>query len=225
MKVVRPGGCRPTGRPDIRSASSLAIARPRPEPWASSAVKNGSKIALAFARRDPRPPSSRTASGRSPLSRCAPRRDVGARRRVGERVVDQDRARSGPRAPGSHVASIGSPGRRSSSASRAGRARLELAGDQRGTARRGRPARGAARASRPPAATGRAGRPTACAVASTCSRTCARNRRRVSASSSSSSSSSTKPPSEKIGVRSSCEAVAMNFLRARRAGAAGAACR
>ncbi len=34
------------------------------------------------------------------------------------------------------------------------------------------------------------------------------------ASSSSSSSSSTKPPSEKIGVRSSCEAVAMNFLRA-----------
>ena len=48
---------------------------------------------------------------------------------------------------------------------------------------------------------------------STCSDTWSRNRRRVSGSRSSSSSSSTNPPSEKIGVRSSCEAVAMNFLR------------
>ncbi len=36
----------------------------------------------------------------------------------------------------------------------------------------------------------------------------------MSGSRSSSSSSSTNPPKEKIGVRSSCEAVAMNFLRA-----------
>ena len=49
---------------------------------------------------------------------------------------------------------------------------------------------------------------------STWSRTCSTNWRRVSSSSSSSASSSRKPPSEKIGVRSSCEAVAMNCLRA-----------
>ena len=49
---------------------------------------------------------------------------------------------------------------------------------------------------------------------STWPRTCSRNRGRVSGSRSASSSSSTNPPSEKIGVRSSCDAVAMNFLRA-----------
>ena len=49
---------------------------------------------------------------------------------------------------------------------------------------------------------------------STCSRIVARNSSRVSSSRSSSWSSSTKPPSEKIGVRSSCEALAMNSLRA-----------
>ena len=48
----------------------------------------------------------------------------------------------------------------------------------------------------------------------TCSRTTPTNSRRVSSSSSSSSSSSRKPPSEKIGVRSSCEAVAMKRRRA-----------
>ena len=40
------------------------------------------------------------------------------------------------------------------------------------------------------------------------------NSARASGSGSSSSSSSTKPPSEAIGVRSSCEALAMNSLRA-----------
>ena len=49
---------------------------------------------------------------------------------------------------------------------------------------------------------------------STCSRIVSTNSRRVSSSRSSSWSSSTKPASEKIGVRSSCEAVAMNSLRA-----------
>ena len=49
---------------------------------------------------------------------------------------------------------------------------------------------------------------------STCCLTWSRKRLRVSGSRSSSSSSSTNPPSEKIGVRSSCDAVAMNFLRA-----------
>ena len=50
---------------------------------------------------------------------------------------------------------------------------------------------------------------------STWPRSCSRNWRRVSSSRSSSASSSRKPPSEKIGVRSSCDAVAMNCLRAR----------
>ena len=50
---------------------------------------------------------------------------------------------------------------------------------------------------------------------STCSRIARRNSSRVSGSSCSSWSSSTNPPSEKIGVRSSCEAFAMNSLRAR----------
>ncbi len=49
---------------------------------------------------------------------------------------------------------------------------------------------------------------------STCSAIVSRNSRLVSSSSSSSRSSSTKPPSEKIGVRSSCDAVATNSLRA-----------
>ena len=48
----------------------------------------------------------------------------------------------------------------------------------------------------------------------TCSRIVRTNSARASGSGSSSSSSSTNPPSEKIGVRSSCEALAMNCLRA-----------
>ena len=49
---------------------------------------------------------------------------------------------------------------------------------------------------------------------STCSRIVARNSARVSSSSSSSVISSRNPPREKSGVRSSCEALAMNSLRA-----------
>ena len=48
----------------------------------------------------------------------------------------------------------------------------------------------------------------------TCSLIVSMNSRRVASSRSSSCSSSTKPASEKMGVRSSCEAVAMNSLRA-----------
>ena len=48
---------------------------------------------------------------------------------------------------------------------------------------------------------------------STCSRIVRTNSARAAGSGSSSSSSSTKPPSEKIGVRSSCEALAMNSWR------------
>ena len=44
VNTVSPG-CESTRRwPDIRSASSLAMVRPRPEPCVSSAVKKGSKI-------------------------------------------------------------------------------------------------------------------------------------------------------------------------------------
>ena len=49
---------------------------------------------------------------------------------------------------------------------------------------------------------------------STCSRIVRTNSARASGSGSSSSSSSTNPESEKIGVRSSCDALAMNSLRA-----------
>ena len=49
---------------------------------------------------------------------------------------------------------------------------------------------------------------------STCSVIVSRNSRRVASSRSSSRKSSRKPPSEKIGVRSSCEALAMNSRRA-----------
>ena len=50
---------------------------------------------------------------------------------------------------------------------------------------------------------------------STCSRIVSRNSWRVASSTSSSAISSRKPPSENSGVRSSCEALAMNSLRAR----------
>jgi hypothetical protein len=38
MKAVSPGTDTTVRRPDMRSASSDAIASPSPEPWASSAV-------------------------------------------------------------------------------------------------------------------------------------------------------------------------------------------
>ena len=116
---------------------------------------------------------------------------------------------------GSHTASTGSPARRSSSCdSCAASAGTNSAATRRGElADVGRLGPQLERA-RPPAATGRAGRWPACRRRSTCSRSWSRNCARVSSSRSSSSSSSRKPPSEKIGVRSSCEAVAMKRLRA-----------
>ena len=95
-----------------------------------------------------------------------------------------------------------------------GRGRGELVRRSVARAAAARPARARARASRRRAARGRAGRSSSFCSRSTCSRIVARNSARVSSSSSSSWSSSTNPPSEKIGVRSSCEAFAMNSLRA-----------
>ena len=164
--------------------------------------------------RIPRPESA-TSRVTCPSSRAAETTIVRARRRVHERVVEQDPHRPARRAPGR-------------TRSRSGRARpatVQL-----------RP-----RAPPPPGvnspATSRASWPTSVGsgrsssapdssrerssssvaslrIRSTWPRSCARNCARVSSSSSSSSSSSRKPPSEKIGVRSSCEAEAMNCLRA-----------
>ena len=124
-------------------------------------------------------------------------------------------ARSARRAPGRSAPRSGAPGRRISRcescwASTGSNSELtERASSARST--------GSGRSSSEPASRReRSSRSTdSFASRSTCWRTCARKRRRVSSSSSSSSSSSTKPPSEKSGVRSSCEAVAMNCLRAR----------
>src|SRR3954469_9166975 len=54
-KVVRPGTLSADSSPAMRSASSWAIARPRPEPWASSEVKKGSKMRDMAARLMPVP--------------------------------------------------------------------------------------------------------------------------------------------------------------------------
>ena len=99
-------------------------------------------------------------------------------------------------------------------ASRGRRPRGRTPGRPRERARRGRRP-----AARPPsrrrrAWRGRGGRSVSFVSRSTCSRMVWTNSARASGSGSSSSSSSTKPPREKIGVRSSCEALAMNSLRA-----------
>ena len=126
-------------------------------------------------------------------------------------------ARSAPRARGSQIASTSSSGPRSGDLDR----RRPCARRRRRT--RPPPGPPASRSgtgsssssSEPASSRDRSSRSVVSFCSrSTCSRIVARNSARVSSSRSSSWSSSTKPPSEKIGVRSSCEALAMNSLRA-----------
>ena len=102
------------------------------------------------------------------------------------------------------------PARRESCRSAAGR---ELRGDLAARARRGRPRSAGITIASASSGRGRAGRSSASSGARSARASSRTNSRRASASGSSSSSSSTNPPSEKIGVRSSWEALAMNCLR------------
>ena len=106
--VVRPGAVSTSSEPRIRSASSRAIASPRPEPCASSEVKNGSKTRLGGV------------GGRCPARR---RRRRGARRRCARAAVTTTSVPAGvcvsalsirirriwATRSGSQTASIGSP--------------------------------------------------------------------------------------------------------------------
>ena len=139
---------------------------------------------------------------------------LGALGRVGEGVVEQDTddlAR--PVGVGERQrALLGGPHLRD--ASRDGRRPARTPAPPPGRARRGRPARPTPRARPRRGARGRAGRWSAWSAGRPAGAWCARTPPGRPGSGSSSSSSSTKPPSEKIGVRSSCEALAMNCLRA-----------
>ena len=77
-------------RPCMRSASSRAIASPRPAPCACSLeVKNGSKMCGMFWRLMPRP-RSETSRRTCPLLAGRRNPNPGAGRRVAQRVVEQD---------------------------------------------------------------------------------------------------------------------------------------
>ena len=75
--------------PSMRSASSWAMARPRPEPWASSEVKKGSKTRSRSPRLIPVPKSVTDRRARAVAARRG-EDDVGAGRGVVEGVVDED---------------------------------------------------------------------------------------------------------------------------------------
>ena len=178
-------------------------------------VKNGSKMWGMFWRLMPRP-ESETSRRTCPFSRGGRNDDTGARGRV-----HAARCRAGYEAPAPPA-----PGRtRSRSARRRARARTL------GVVLRGRRRELAGDLARQLADVGRLGRSSSAPASSRerSSSSVASLRMpldlrraagrgtgaRVSSSRSSSASSSRKPPSEKIGVRSSCEADAMNCLRAR----------
>ena len=209
-----PGPERTVSRPCMRSASSRAIARPSPAPCACSLeVKNGSKMCGMFWRLIPRPPSE-TSSRTCPLKRAAETRTPVPggvwRSALSSRIRSTWATRSG-----SQSSSIGS-GRRSSVTSDSCWAAAGV--NSAATSRASWPTSvGSGRSSSAPASSReRSSSSTArLRIRSTWPRICSRNARRVSSSRSSSASSSRKPPREKIGVRSSCDALAMNCLRAR----------
>ena len=198
----------------MRSASSRAIASPSPAPCACSLeVKNGSKMCGMFWWLIPRP-RSETSRRTCPLLRAAETRTPVPggvwRSALSSRIRSTWATRSG-----SHSSSICS-GRRSSVTSDWWCAAAGV--NSAATSRASWPTSvGSGRSSSAPdSSRERSSSSTASwCIRSTWPRICSRNARRVSSSRSSSASSSRKPPSEKIGVRSSCEALAMNCLRAR----------
>ena len=216
VNVVRPGtlSTREVARPSARPARARSPGR-GPSPGRRRRCRTARRRARASPRRSP---ARSRCTGEAHAARCcAPRRrrrrcpaacassalsmqdahDLGDALRIAHGL---DRPAGQPQLAGA-TRGLASAGANSAATVRPGR--------------RGRSARGAARASRPPAARGPAGRSPACRRrVDLLAQLVAGRRARVSSSSSSSSSSSRKPPSEKIGVRSSCEAVAMKRLRA-----------
>ena len=87
--VVRPGAVSTSSEPRMRSASSRAIARPRPDPWASSEVKNGSKTRARGLVSDARAVVA-DAEPHGAVLACRGDDDAGPGGGVCERVVDQD---------------------------------------------------------------------------------------------------------------------------------------
>ena len=159
-------------------------------------------------------PSSSTSSDACSRSALRPQRHARPRRRVHERVLDAAHGRSaapaarrrGRRAALDVDLDARASGARASAPNSSRDARATSPRSTGSCSTRIRPASSRERSSRSVASFVRR---------STCSRIVSRNSRRVSSSSSSSASSSRKPPSEKSGVRSSCDALAMNSLRAR----------
>ena len=209
VNLVRSPSRRARAIPSMRSASSRAIASPSPEPPARVAGVEALEDALAARGRDAGPSSLTSRLAHPSLVRVADR-DRGSLRGVGERIVDQDT--QDLRDPirvglGGHGLVGGDLDRRPAGPGGG----LELGGDARA---RGAPSVDALapdldRVGVEPAR-GRAGRRSASPGDRPARASCRRNSARVSGSGSSSSSSSTKPPRDEIGVRSSCEALAMN---------------
>ena len=197
----------------MRSASSDAIARPRPAPCASSLEeKNGWKMWGMLWRLMPRPVSV-TARRTSPSMRAAetvmPVPGGVCTSALSMRIRSTCATRSG-----SHSTSSASGSTRTlTSASWCAIAGVNSLATSRASAPR---SVGSGRSSSAPDSSRLRSRSSVVSLCSrlTCPRTCSTNCRRVSSSSSSSASSSRNPPSEKIGVRSSCDAVAMNCSRA-----------
>ena len=197
----------------MRSASSGAIARPRPAPWASSLeVKKGSKMCGMVWRWMPRPESETVEADlavdraaatlmRVPGGVCTRALSIRIRRTWATRSGSQSTSMRSPSKCSSMLVSWRvTAGVNSATTSRASSPRSVGSGRSSSC-----PASSRERSSSSVASLPRR---------STCPRTWSMNWRRVSSSSSSSASSSRKPPSEKIGVRSSCDAVAMNCSRA-----------
>ena len=161
---------------------------------------------------------SRTASAHAmPFVREAADDDVGALRACGSSALSMRIRRTCATRSGSHVAprsARGQPQLEVRAVRRQRRHELATSTARASTADVGR-ARGAARASRPPAARGPAARSSASAGARPARAPAPRNARaRLLVEVLVLRAARRSPPSEKIGVRSSCEAVAMKRLRA-----------
>ena len=217
VKRVDPGRERSSIRPPISSASSRAIASPRPLPDATVPAEAYEALEDRVSGLRAGSPGRRRSTDSVARPSSPPDRDRHRRpgRRVDDRVLDQDP--SDLEHAGLVAARVDQHRSPSSSSTMPGRrrARTELRREHVRERRRGR-----CRRPRPPddprrSATGRAGRSRASSGARP-GRASRRGTRRASRRRPRrSSSSSRNPASEKSGVRSSCEAFAMNSPRAR----------
>ena len=100
LKRVEPGHGISSSRPPISVASSLAIARPSPLPEATEPVEAVEAVEdVRPARRARSPARRRRPTARAARSSASPRSRWRARRRVDDRVLDQDAADLAARAP------------------------------------------------------------------------------------------------------------------------------